>query len=138
MTNNLDALGVRFDEAVERHGKIRARLVALVESERNLPGMLSRAESLFERQLETYKGDVALIEARVDELTDRCDVVCGEDEKIGYVGTGKRDDDEGDGEEGEISLSDKLLREELQRQSDAIQANALKLKIIEKILHSTD
>jgi hypothetical protein len=81
---------------------------------------------------------VALIEARVDELTDRCDVVCGEDEKIGYVGTGKRDDDEGDGEEGEISLSDKLLREELQRQSDAIQANALKLKIIEKILHSTD
>jgi len=138
LTNNLDALGVRFDEAVERHGKIRARLVALVESERNLPGMLSRAESLFERQLETYKGDVALIEARVDELTDRCDVVCGEDEKIGYVGTGKRDDDEGDGEEGEISLSDKLLREELQRQSDAIQANALKLKIIEKILHSTD
>ena len=87
LTNNLDALGVRFDEAVERHGKIRARL-ALVESERNLPGMLSRA-NLCLRQLETYKGDVALIEARVDELTDRCDVVCGEDEKIGYVGTGK-------------------------------------------------
>ena len=55
LTNNLDALGVRFDEAVERHGKIRARLVALVESERNLPGMLSRAESLFERQLKTQK-----------------------------------------------------------------------------------
>ena len=137
LTNNLDALGTRFDDAVERHGKIRARLVALVESERNLPGMLSRAESLFERQLETYKGDVDLIESRVDELVDRCDVVCGEEEKIGYVGTGKRDEDEED-EEGEISLSDKLLREELQRQSDAIQANAFKLKIIEKILLSTE
>ena len=137
LTNNLDALGTRFDDAVERHGKIRARLVALVESERNLPGMLSRAESLFERQLETYKGDVDLIESRVDELVDRCDVVCGEEEKIGYVGTGKRDEDEED-EEGEISLSDKLLREELQRQSDAIQANAFKLKVIEKILLSTE
>lgn len=137
LTNNLDALGVRFDDAVERHGKIRARLVALVESERNLPGMLSRAEALLERQLETYKGDVDLIEARVDELVDRCDDVCGEEEKIGYIGTGKRDDEEEDGE-GEISLSDKLLREELQRQSEAIQANALKLKIIEKILLSTE
>ena len=96
LTNNLDTLGTRFDDAVERHGKIRARLVALVESERNLPGMLSRAESLFERQLETYKGDVDLIESRVDELVDRCDVVCGEEEKIGYVGTGKRDEFEED------------------------------------------
>ena len=122
LTNNLDTLGTRFDDAVERHGKIRARLVALVESERNLPGMLSRAESLFERQLETYKGDVDLIESRIDELVDRCDVVCGEEEKIGYVGTGKRGRGRGGRGRREISLSDKLLREELQRQSDAIQA----------------
>jgi hypothetical protein len=136
ITNNLDALGARFDDAVERHGMIRARLLALVESERNLPGMLSRAESLFSRQLETYKGDVGLIESRVDELVDRVDIVCGEDEKIGYVGTGKLIDNEDEDVEGEISLSDRLLRDELQRQSDAIKANAMKLKIIEKLLLS--